>query len=154
MSLTPRLDLRQSQTLTMTPRLQQAIRLLQMSALELDNAVAEELEKNPFLEREGDPRSDDFQENENFSEFEGHQENQTLIDSAGQEEASLDTNDIPTEDSFYEQAVDDETNIDFETDFSADPWSGTGASGQNNSEIRAVDLCAAPRQTLQDALIS
>ncbi len=154
MSLTPRLDLRQSQTLTMTPRLQQAIRLLQMSALELDNAVEQELEKNPFLEREGEPRSDDVRENQDFDEFENRQENQTLIDSAGQEEASLDTNDIPTEDSFYEQAVDDETDAGFENDFSADPWSGTGAAGQNNSEIRAVDLCAAPKQTLQDALIS
>ena len=53
MAITPRLDLRQSQNLAMTPRLQQAIRLLQMSALELETAVTEELEQNPFLEREG-----------------------------------------------------------------------------------------------------
>lgn len=53
MSLTPRLDLRQSQTLAMTPRLQQAIRLLQMSALELESAVAEELEKILFWNAKG-----------------------------------------------------------------------------------------------------
>ena len=70
MSLTPRLDLRQTQTVTMTPRLQQAIRLLQMSALELETAVAEELEKNPFLEREGDTVETDNPEPSEFSEFE------------------------------------------------------------------------------------
>ena len=52
MALTPRLEQRQSQTLVMTPQLQQAIKLLQLSNLELAAFVAEELEKNPLLERE------------------------------------------------------------------------------------------------------
>ena len=52
MALTPRLEQRQSQTLVMTPQLQQAIKLLQLSNLELAEFVAEELEKNPLLERE------------------------------------------------------------------------------------------------------
>lgn len=50
MALTPRLDLRQSQQLVMTPQLQQAIKLLQLSNLELADYVAEEVERNPFLE--------------------------------------------------------------------------------------------------------
>lgn len=50
MALTPRLDLRQSQQLVMTPQLQQAIKLLQLSNLELSDYVTEEVEKNPFLE--------------------------------------------------------------------------------------------------------
>jgi RNA polymerase sigma-54 factor len=54
MSLTPRLDLRQTQTLIMTPQLQQAIKLLQMSNLELSEFVATELEQNPLLERADD----------------------------------------------------------------------------------------------------
>jgi len=44
-----RLELRQSQQLVMTPQLQQAIRLLQMSSLDLAAFVAEEIEKNPLL---------------------------------------------------------------------------------------------------------
>ena len=48
----PRLDLRQSQTLSMTPQLQQAIKLLQMTNLELSEFLAEELEKNPLLEQQ------------------------------------------------------------------------------------------------------
>jgi RNA polymerase sigma-54 factor len=52
MSLSLRLDLRQSQSLVMTPQLQQAIKLLQLSNLELATYVEGELEQNPLLERE------------------------------------------------------------------------------------------------------
>jgi len=50
MALGPRLDLRQSQSLVMTPQLQQAIRLLALSNLEIEGFIAGELEKNPLLE--------------------------------------------------------------------------------------------------------
>ncbi len=53
MSLAPRLDLRQSQSLVMTPQLQQAIRLLALSNLEIEGFLAEEIEKNPLLESGG-----------------------------------------------------------------------------------------------------
>ena len=52
MPLSLRLDLRQSQSLVMTPQLQQAIKLLQLSNLELATYVEGELEQNPLLERE------------------------------------------------------------------------------------------------------
>jgi len=52
MALTPRLDLRQSQSLVMTPQLQQAIKLLQLSNMELTEYVEKELEQNPLLERD------------------------------------------------------------------------------------------------------
>src|ERR1700712_3268547 len=54
MSLAPRLDLRQSQSLVMTPQLQQAIRLLALSNLEIEAFISEELEKNPLIETGGD----------------------------------------------------------------------------------------------------
>lgn len=50
MAIGPRLDLRQSQQLVMTPQLQQAIKLLALSNLELEGFVIAELEKNPLLE--------------------------------------------------------------------------------------------------------
>jgi RNA polymerase sigma-54 factor len=57
MALTQRLEMRQSQALVMTPQLMQAIKLLQLSNLELAVYVEGELEKNPLLERvnEGAP---------------------------------------------------------------------------------------------------
>lgn len=50
MALTPRLDLRISQRLVMTPELQQAIKLLLMSNIELTNFVETEMVENPLLE--------------------------------------------------------------------------------------------------------
>ena len=50
MALAPRLDLRQSQSLVMTPQLQQAIKLLALSNLELEAFIGGELERNPLLE--------------------------------------------------------------------------------------------------------
>jgi RNA polymerase sigma-54 factor len=50
MALGPSLSIRQSQQLVLTPQLTQAIKLLQLSNLELDSYIAEELAKNPLLE--------------------------------------------------------------------------------------------------------
>jgi RNA polymerase sigma-54 factor len=52
------LDLRQTQALVMTPQLQQAIKLLQLSNLELTAFIDQELERNPLLEREDGDRAD------------------------------------------------------------------------------------------------
>ncbi len=52
MALSPRLELRQGQGLVITPQLQQAIKLLQLSSVELDAYVEGELERNPLLQRD------------------------------------------------------------------------------------------------------
>src|SRR4051812_40656466 len=54
MALTQRLEFRQSQSLVMTPQLMQAIKLLQLSNLDLSAFVEEELERNPLLDRASD----------------------------------------------------------------------------------------------------
>ncbi len=51
MAITTKLELRQGQSLVMTPLLQQAIKLLQLSHVELQSFVEAELERNPLLER-------------------------------------------------------------------------------------------------------
>jgi RNA polymerase sigma-54 factor len=52
MAVRQRMDLRQTQTLVMTPQLQQAIKLLELSSQELSAYVERELEQNPLLERD------------------------------------------------------------------------------------------------------
>lgn len=52
MAITQKLDMRQGQQLVMTPQLQQAIKLLQMTNLELQEFVEGQLLENPFLERD------------------------------------------------------------------------------------------------------
>jgi RNA polymerase sigma-54 factor len=54
MGLGPSLSIRQSQQLVLTPQLRQAIQLLQLSNLELENFLAEEMSKNPLLEAQSD----------------------------------------------------------------------------------------------------
>ncbi len=55
MALAQRLEIRQGQALVMTPQLQQAIKLLQLSNLELTEFVEAELERNPLLQRDDAP---------------------------------------------------------------------------------------------------
>jgi RNA polymerase sigma-54 factor len=54
MALSAKLMMRQGQSLVMTPQLLQAIKLLQLSNLELASFIEEELERNPLLERAED----------------------------------------------------------------------------------------------------
>ena len=72
MAITPKLELRQSQGLVMTPQLQQAIKLLQLSNIELAAFVETELERNPLLERldgeDGIPASESAEAKPNFSD--------------------------------------------------------------------------------------
>ncbi|MDH5325530.1 MAG: RNA polymerase factor sigma-54 [Gammaproteobacteria bacterium] len=60
------LQLKLGQQLTMTPQLQQAIRLLQLSSLELQSEIQEILESNPMLDTEesGDNQNDDSSQND------------------------------------------------------------------------------------------
>jgi RNA polymerase sigma-54 factor len=57
MALSQRLQLRQSQALVMTPQLMQAIKLLQLSNLDLVSYVEAELERNPLLDRGAEPEA-------------------------------------------------------------------------------------------------
>ena len=94
MALGPRLDLRQSQSLVMTPQLQQAIRLLALSNLEVETFIAEEIEKNPLLETGGNepdappvPEPEPAPETESSDDFEYEGEPQPEIDATGGEGA-------------------------------------------------------------------
>ena len=58
MALSARLELRQSQSLVMTPQLMQAIKLLQLSNMDLVTYIEQELERNPLLERADDGEGD------------------------------------------------------------------------------------------------
>ena len=68
MAITTKLELRQTHALVMTPQLQQAIKLLQLSNLDLASFVESELERNPLLER------DDAEESGGPSEGARHEE--------------------------------------------------------------------------------
>ena len=89
----PSLQLRMSQSLAMTPQLQQAIRLLQLSTLELQQEIQEALDSNPLLEQE-DPHS--YQDSE--------ADNSTT---ANDDSSQLDSSDVLANESMQGEAADD-----------------------------------------------
>lgn len=114
MSLAPRLDLRQSQSLVMTPQLQQAIRLLALSNLEVEGFIAEELDKNPLLEAGGDDDGParDAGEGDDFEPRDGPADAGELIESgAASGEAALDV-DFGTETFHHDSASDSVGSLD------------------------------------------
>ena len=115
MGLGPSLSIRQSQQLVLTPQLRQAIHLLQLSNLELDGYIAEELSKNPLLEVHSDEP-----EEQPVGDFAGD-------DAPSDEAASEETPDDPgADDLIMGQAEDDRpldvdlTNEALETDSYSD----------------------------------
>lgn len=113
--LAPSMRQNMSQSLVMTPQLVQAIKLLQMSHLELSSHVDEELERNPLLERESDASSGEIEASaaptEVVSETRELTELNTNLDGPPDSDYSnlyQDDNEaalIPSQTSPYEQAI-------------------------------------------------
>ena len=101
------LVLKMGQQLTMTPQLQQAIRLLQMSTLDLQEEIQEALESNPMLERQEDGDNADGS-GERASKA---QENSSGGQSAGQDEAASSAENQPDSTDWTEQ-IPNELEID------------------------------------------
>lgn len=89
------LQLRLGQHLTMTPQLQQAIRLLQLSTVELQTEIQEALESNPMLEESGEEgsSSEDSGQERNEQQNDSYTETTSEFDSAAQ----MQNEEIPSE---------------------------------------------------------
>ena len=118
MAITPRLELKTTQSLQMTPQLQQAISLLQMSNLELQEMVNQELDNNPFLEREDD--------NINSTEISSQE-----INSAGEKASEEEIISQDYDNQFEEDYGSDREGYEGETDFG---WEDYQQSKQHNSD--------------------
>ena len=136
MALSPRLEVRQSQSLALTPQLMQSIRLLQLSHLELNAFVEAELLRNPLLEHEdgADPAEP----------LEAPAEPATFDDTVTQGERIQDadqiagTYDTEVENVFPEQRSEDRLG----------DWGGGGEGG----EAPDIDQFVAARPTLAEHL--
>ncbi len=106
MALTPRLDIKQSQSLVLTPQLQQAIKMLQLSSAELVEFVAEEVEQNPLLEYD--------ERDENEDRRNANNEDKQSQDASPEEER------VKTADDFLQQSnsVNDQNDAPLDTDYS------------------------------------
>ncbi|MBC8519144.1 MAG: RNA polymerase factor sigma-54 [Gammaproteobacteria bacterium] len=89
-------NLRLGQTLKMTPQLQQAIRMLQLSAVELQQEVQEILENNPLLEEDEDNEPQHEQEGEHDEQTVANDKESSLPDELETDSSWEDTYDIPS----------------------------------------------------------
>ena len=131
------LDLRLGQHLTITPQLQQAIRLLQLSTVELQQEIREALDTNPLLEEageDGEPRS----------------------------EGAADDEEAATAESTTEAEPDDPTDLDMEANGAETPadseWedsfdSGIATISRTDGERPDIDARNTRPQTLRDHLL-
>jgi RNA polymerase sigma-54 factor len=144
MALGPRLDIRQTQSLVMTPQLQQAIKLLAASNLEIETFIAEALEANPLLDTGGpaDPGEPDRMEI-TASAGEDATADQLMLAGGGEGDAPLDLG-----------AVD----RDFDTGDGAGPsmrdaeWGAASASGGDFGEMPDWEQLRAAEITLVEHL--
>jgi len=142
MALTQRLDIRQGQSLVMTPQLQQAIKLLQLSNLELVDYVEQELERNPLLERD---ESDQAPERE-VSEAPAASESETLDQALSREDFSksddMDTerSDLHAEDSEPSSAPANGSLTDWTTVRSSGSLDGDGENSIERSLAQSLTL--------------
>ena len=154
MALTPRLELRQGQHLVMTPQLQQAIKLLQLSNLDLSTYVEQEVERNPLLER---------LDNEAEPSANGHdapapaREDDTPIMATDQKISEGDVGKAASElDTDYDNLYADDTKVDRE---SAAPTADLGSwanvrnsGGRFEDGENQIDSTAAALPSLRDHL--
>ncbi|MEO5867051.1 MAG: RNA polymerase factor sigma-54, partial [Sphingomonas sp.] len=150
MALGPRLDLRQSQSLVMTPQLQQAIRLLALSNLEVEGFIAEEIEKNPLLE--GGAAEDDGPviEREPVAEprAEPASADELLLGGDSTGEASLDV-DFTAESFHHDSAADSGGGLDGSLGMNG--ASGGGGVGEDGPDF---DSFASAERSLADHLLA
>mgnify|MGYP001089377469 CR=1 FL=1 len=145
MALSPRLEFRQTQSLTLTPQLMQSIRLLQLSHLELNAFVEAELLRNPLLEREdggepGEPEPEPAERSQEISAYEDTVDRSDRI----QDAASIaDGYDTAVENVFPDQGAQDQLN----------PQSRLDRNGASESgEAPDIDQFVAARPLLSDHL--
>ncbi len=150
MSLAPRLDLRQSQSLVMTPQLQQAIKLLALSNLEIEAFIAEEMEKNPLLDGGAEEvRTSTPDDGDGFDAPEPATADELILKGASDSDAPLDADfaqdtfhhDGPT-DSIASSSASGE-DIDFDSFASADESLIDHLNHQAGEALSGADLAIA-----------
>jgi len=152
------LSLRVSQHLALTPQLQQSIRLLQLSTLELSQEVEQMLDENPFLElaEEAAPREDfglaqgDTPVSLETREFESTTESiATTLEDTG---AASQNDAEPSSEAKLEESWDGDGSVDTAPD--DNEWGGDATPRKNNNDDSDVDATelARSQESLQDHL--
>ena len=156
MALSPRLELRQGQGLVITPQLQQAIKLLQLSSVELETYVEGELERNPLLQR--DERDSDGETDGPAATEPQVEIGETALDRITESAAAADMDAAPAD--LYAEASpgerlnaggDDSGNETYQTGGAVD-WTRAGRGGSFDGEEQTLEGGAQRAKTLSEHL--
>ena len=155
----PSLQLKMGQSLTMTPQLQQAIRLLQLSTLELQQEIQEALESNPLLELIDDQNPEDSSEVSSSTD-EAQSSADKLNESSAEPQASLDTNEPSPESSNTDSPIEFDNNNDIPDELPVDSqWEeiydspGPASSNHDSNNDNLLETRNAASETLFEHLI-
>ena len=149
----PTLQLRIGQQLTMTPQLQQAIKLLQLSTLELQQEIQEVLESNPLLEvNENQTPESDSNSTDNLEEAFSATATETPKETTdGTEDSSATIDEISTTEAMEKNDIPEELNIDttWEDSYSA----GVSNTGAVSSPSEDYTYQGETTDSIQDHLL-
>lgn len=149
----PSLQLRIGQQLTMTPQLQQAIKLLQLSTLELQQEIQEALESNPLLEMDEAPSTSNDDNSNNledaFSANANTESQQKSTD--GSEDSTPTIDEITTSEAMEQTDIPEELNIDTTWDESYS--AGVSNTGSVSSPSEDYTYQGETKDSIQDHLI-
>ncbi len=163
----PSLQLRFSQQLTMTPQLQQAIKLLQLSSLELQTEIQQALESNPMLEmaEDGDENDDlnlqfDGVDGDNGNGASEHYEREEIAQlSAGSEIETSSHDNAESHDSGDDSTLDasdalsrDTVDHDLPVDAQWEDWDFQPPAGAARNDDDEFDSQGKTSESLQDYL--
>lgn len=137
------LQLRLGQHLTMTPQLQQAIRLLQLSTVELQSEIQEALESNPMLEEGNEEGSGD-----NNSSTDQKQNENSQTDTNSDPVSEFEVKDSSTE--LQSDTMSAEMPVDSSWEDTYDYTSSTPTTNYNSSEDGLRDYES--KSTIEDSL--
>jgi RNA polymerase sigma-54 factor len=147
MALTQRLQLRQSQALVMTPQLMQAIKLLQLSNLDLAAYVDAELERNPLLDRGAESEAAPAEAADPQAPHEA-----AATDTWGGD-SGRDAQDGQPQPAFDDSSADEAEPVRPRTDLPAgySEWAGVGSGGRDDSDYN-LEAFVSAEKTLADWL--
>lgn len=146
MALSAKLEMRQGQQLVMTPQLQQAIKLLQLSNMELSAFVEAELERNPLLERDEAEPTSEHEEAGGAAETGGDSDEDGLLDLKDTSAAAADL------DTDYENVYADRSAAEMATE-SLGSWSSVRPRAGSDDRESNLEAYVSDEMSLKDHLI-
>ena len=149
------LQLKLGQQLTMTPQLQQAIKLLQLSTLDLQQEIQEALESNPMLEIEEDFESNEPRERNSDDSTNRNSQEQEARDSAPSEpEEFAEAADFNADENWNDQDIPEDLSVDTSWDdiYVDNQPIASGPSGDSDEPSSDFETRNSAGQTLQDHL--